>query len=54
VTLTSEGLTAKAAGETIDVARHRPAVEPKGATYTALAVAQRGDGSWLAQCVVDV
>ena len=54
VTLTSEGLTAKAAGETIDVARHRPAVEPKGATYTALAVAQQADGSWLAQCVVDV
>jgi SHS2 domain-containing protein len=54
VTLSPGGLTATATGETIDVARHRPAVEPKGATYTALAVTQQGDGSWLAQCVVDV
>lgn len=41
-------------GETIDVARHAPAVEIKGATYTELKVAQRNDGTWLAQCVVDV
>jgi len=47
-------LTAQAWGETIDVARHRPAVEVKGATYTALKVAQQQDGSWLAQCIVDV
>jgi SHS2 domain-containing protein len=26
----------------------------KGATYTALAMRQRVDGTWLAQCVVDV
>ena len=31
----------------------RPAVEVKGATYTALRVA-REDGGWVAQCVVDV
>ncbi len=47
-------LTAQAWGETIEVARHHPAVEVKGATYTALKVAQQPDGGWLAQCVVDV
>lgn len=41
-------------GEPVDVARHQPAVEVKGATYTELKVEQRADGSWLAQCVVDV
>ncbi|MFZ5523347.1 MAG: archease [Pseudomonadota bacterium] len=47
-------LTAKVWGEALDVARHRPAVEIKGATYTSLKVAQQPDGVWLAQCVVDV
>lgn len=47
-------LVATAWGEPIDVARHRPAVEVKAATYHALAVRQLDDGSWLAQCVVDV
>jgi tRNA nucleotidyltransferase (CCA-adding enzyme) len=41
-------------GEPVDIARHSPACEPKGATYTALKVAQDGDGTWLAACVVDV
>ena len=41
-------------GEPVDVARHEPAVEAKGATLTALQVAQRSDGTWVAQCVVDV
>lgn len=41
-------------GEPIDVRRHRPAVEVKGATYTELEVARRRDGGWRAQCVVDV
>jgi SHS2 domain-containing protein len=41
-------------GEPIDIARHSPACEPKGATYTALKVAQDGDGMWSAACVVDV
>lgn len=40
-------------GEAADVARHQPAVEVKGATYTALRVAQE-NGLWVAQCVVDV
>ena len=41
-------------GEPVDRARHQPTVEVKGATYTALHVRQQTDGSWLAQCVVDV
>lgn len=47
-------LAAMAWGETVDRERHGPAVEVKGATYTALSVARRGDGAWIAQCVVDV
>lgn len=47
-------LHARAWGEPLDVARHGPAVEVKGATYTALRVAQEAGGEWVAQCVVDV
>ena len=46
-------LNAKAWGEAIDIERHQPAVEIKGATFTELAVKQVDD-HWLAQCVVDV
>src|SRR5690606_28468651 len=41
-------------GEPVDVRRHAPACEPKGATYTALNVGQARDGTWSAACVVDV
>lgn len=41
-------------GELVDVGRHVPACEPKGATYTALKVARDPDGTWSAACVVDV
>jgi len=41
-------------GEPVDVARHAPACEPKGATYTALRVANEPEGTWSAACVVDV
>jgi len=41
-------------GERIDVKRHAPACEPKGATYTALRVAKGSDGRWSAARVVDV
>ncbi len=41
-------------GERVDVGKHRPAVEVKGATYTSLLVARHPDGTWVAQCVVDV
>jgi len=54
VHLEGDHLTAQVWGEALEVARHHPAVEIKGATYTALKVAQQADGSWLAQCVVDV
>ncbi len=47
-------LNGQAWGEPIDVARHRPAVEVKGATYTALRVTREQSGEWLAQTVVDV
>ena len=46
-------LHARAWGERIDPERHHPAVEIKGATYTALRVA-RENGEWVAQTVVDV
>lgn len=41
-------------GEQVDIARHQPAVEAKGATLTSLRVRQQDDGTWVAQCVVDV
>ena len=47
-------LAASLWGEAIDVARHAPACEPKGATYTALKVAVDAHGQWSAGCVVDV
>lgn len=46
-------LVARAFGEPVEVARHHPAVEVKGATWTALRVAREG-GAWVAECVVDV
>jgi len=54
VRIEGDRLHGRAWGEPADVARHRPAVEVKGATYTGLRVAQREDGAWFAQCVVDV
>jgi tRNA nucleotidyltransferase (CCA-adding enzyme) len=41
-------------GEPVDIERHAPACEPKGATYTALRVAKNLDGTWSASCIVDV
>jgi protein archease len=53
VRLDGTRLSAEARGERVEVARHHPAVEAKGATYTALRVAREGD-EWVAQTVVDV
>ena len=53
VELDGHRLHGLAFGEPVAAARHRPAVEVKGATYTALRVAPC-DGGWLAQTVVDV
>lgn len=46
-------LRAKIAGEQVDREKHHPAVEVKGATFTALAV-EETDAGWVVQCVVDV
>ena len=54
VTLSDTSLKGTMWGETVDQAKHAPACEPKGATYTALRVAQEADGTWSAACVVDV
>jgi len=54
VHLDGHSFHAKAWGEPIEVARHQPAVEVKGATLTCLRVGQEVDGAWVAQCVVDV
>jgi len=47
-------LHGKARGEPVDRARHQPAVELKGATYTALDVHRDKEDRWVARCVVDV
>jgi len=54
VRLEANRLQGSAWGEPVDIARHEPAVEVKGATYTSLFVGQNADGAWVAQCVVDV
>ena len=54
VEIGNDELQGMAWGEPIDVERHRPTVEIKGATFTELAVRRNSDGFWLAQCVVDV
>jgi tRNA nucleotidyltransferase (CCA-adding enzyme) len=53
VRIRGHALAGEAWGEPIDRARHAPAAEAKGATLTALKVAQE-NGRWVAQCVVDV
>ncbi|ACL73030.1 archease [Thioalkalivibrio sulfidiphilus] len=54
VRIEGEKLSATAWGEPVDVARHQPAVEVKGATFTQLQVARQPDGQWMAQCVLDI
>ena len=53
-TLEEGRLCGRGWGEPVDRARHRPAVEIKGATYTELSVRQDAEGTWHARCVVDV
>lgn len=53
VRITNGHLHGRAWGETVDPARHHPAVEVKGATLTELKVIH-DDTLWTAQCVVDV
>jgi len=47
-------LSAIAFGEAVDRQKHEPAVEIKGATFTELRVYQQPNGTWVAQCIVDV
>jgi len=54
VTIDGTRLTGTLWGERVDIARHTPACEPKGATFTALRVAADRDGTWSAACIVDV
>ena len=54
VAIEGRRLEGRAWGEPVDCMRHMPAVEPKGATLTALKVERRDDGAWVAQCIVDV
>jgi SHS2 domain-containing protein len=54
VRIDGDRLQATVGGEPVDVVRHQPAVEVKGATWTGLRVARDEDGTWIAQCVVDV
>lgn len=54
VRIAGESLRAEAWGEAVQVQRHRPAAEVKGASYCELKVESQADGQWLAQCVVDV
>ena len=54
VQISGVGLEGEALGEPVDILRHAPAVEVKGATFTELAVRQEQDGRWCAQCVLDV
>jgi SHS2 domain-containing protein len=54
VSIDDHVLDATAQGESVDRARHKPVVEVKGATYTALSVHRDSDGNWHGQCIVDV
>jgi tRNA nucleotidyltransferase (CCA-adding enzyme) len=54
VTIENSALMGTLWGEPVDVTRHAPACEPKGATYTALKVGQDSKGIWCAACIVDV
>lgn len=53
VSINDSHLTASCCGEEIETARHHPAVEIKGATFTELYVGH-SDSGWTAQTVVDV
>lgn len=54
VEIADGSLRGKAWGEALNTEKHDPIVELKGATYTSVCVQHRGDGAWIAQCVVDV
>ena len=47
-------LNGRISGEPVNMERHSPATEIKGATLSELHVAQDAEGRWCAQCIVDV
>ncbi len=53
IRLFDHSLDADVTGELVDLKKHDPAVDIKGATMTELKV-QEKNGEWVAQCVVDV
>lgn len=54
VAIDGGALRGVARGERVNMSRHQPAVEIKGASLTELRVGPQDDGAWIAQCVVDV
>lgn len=54
VAINGDRLIGKISGEPIDIGRHAPAAEIKGATLSELEVVRGPDGRWRAQCIVDV
>jgi SHS2 domain-containing protein len=54
VAIENNKLKAAAWGQKTDIKKHTPAVEVKAATYAELSVRKNDDGSWIAQCIVDV
>jgi cytidylate kinase len=54
ITITGSNLKATLSGELVSPEKHHPAVEVKAATYYELLVCHQPNGSWCAQCVVDV
>ncbi len=54
VEINDSRLSGRAWGQAVDRHRHRPAAEPKGATFTELKVLRNRQGGWTAQCVIDV
>jgi SHS2 domain-containing protein len=54
VEISGSHLRGCARGEKVQASKHLPAVEIKGATYTALHVGKDAGGHWVAQTVVDV
>ena len=54
VKINQSNLRAAAWGQRKDAEKHQPTVEVKAATYHYLSVRQDKNGTWIAQCVVDV
>ena len=54
VRVNGKRLTGRAWGEKLDLGRHKPVLEIKGATYSDLKVRQDKDGTWIALCIVDI